>query len=24
VQAVLDHTAIPPDLYQRMMAKLLG
>jgi AcrR family transcriptional regulator len=24
VQAVLDHTAIPPNLYQRMMAKLLG
>ena len=24
VQAVLDHTTIPPDLYQRMMAKLLG
>jgi AcrR family transcriptional regulator len=24
MQAVLDHTAIPPDLYQRMMSKLLG
>jgi len=24
VQAVLDHTAIPPNLYERMMAKLLG
>jgi AcrR family transcriptional regulator len=24
VQAVLDHTAIAPDLYERMMSKLLG